>query len=217
MNIDDLKNTWDQQDAIIESNVEINKSKLSDIETKQHKSKFLGLMAMRICESIVFSIIILLLSRYVLDNLVLTAPTISACILAVFSIVGFIGSAGQVLLITKLDYSAPINILQKNILTIGSHKLQFTKLIFMSAPFYLSYVFLGFDILWGIDFYTLIDKDLMTAYVLTSCFFLVVITFMAIKLSYKNIATPWVKWTIEFLIGKHLVKLSGVVNNLEKK
>jgi hypothetical protein len=220
MNINELKNTWEQQDRAIEESVEINQQELSDVDTSQHKNKFRRLIAFRLFEALIFTIIILSLWRYIGSNiehnLIFTAPTISALILNIFAIIGLIGSIGQIVLIFQLDYSAPIKKLQTQILTIVSHELQFTKLVLMSAPFYLAYVFLGFDLLFGFDFYSQLSENIITIYIVTSALLFLVMLWFNIKLSCKNVSTPWVKKSIEFLVGKHLVEMSGVVNNLEQ-
>lgn len=226
MNIDELKHTWQQQPHQDEAGVDINTQTLSAIVTNQHKQRFRNMLILRWFEAAVFLFFNFALWSYIANNIIdpeitlissikLTAPVISAFILTVFAIIGFAGSVGQIILINGLDYSKPVNELQTNILKITSHKLQVTKLMFLSAPFYLAYVFLGFDVFFAIDFYQLISANLMTAYLVTSALMFVFVLFMAMTLNYKNIHKPWVKTSIEFLIGKHLIEMSGVVNSLD--
>ena len=85
----------------------------------------------------------------------------------------------------------------------------------MSAPFYLAYVFIGFDVLLGIDLYQHLEQHMMWFYSLSSLLLLTVTVFVLGKLQYKNIATNWVKLTIKFIVGERLVDMAQFINSIE--
>ena len=143
MNLDNIKNTWQQQNSVNESVITINQSLLSETKVNKQMKELNAMKWARIIESATFFFIIVLLGQYIANNFSVSAPSISALILSVFSIAGLAGNIGQIVHIANIDYAKPISQLQKDVYRLCSHKLQLTKLLLMSAPFYMAYVFIG--------------------------------------------------------------------------
>ena len=215
MNLDNIKNTWQQQNSVNESAITINQSLLSETKVNKQMKELNAMKWARIIESAAFFFIIVLLGQYIANNFSVSAPSISALILSVFSIAGLAGNIGQIVHIANVDYAKPISQVQKDIYCLCSHKLQLTKLLFMSAPFYMAYVFIGFDVLFEIDLFAHLEQHMVWFYSVSSLLLLIATGCVLAKLNYTNIATPWVKCTIAFIVGERLVNIAQFINSIE--
>lgn len=215
MNLDNVKNVWQQQNSGIGPAIKINQEMLSALKVNEQIKTLRNMQWARIIESVLFFIIIVSLWQYIVQDFTVSAAKVSAFILNVFAIIGFAGSIGQIVLISKVDYSNPVSELQKDIYRMCAHKLQLTKLLLMSVPFYLTYVFIGFDIMFDVDLFQHLQQHMIWVYSLTSGLLLIATVWFLGKLHYKNIATLWVKKAIHFIVGERLVSLAQFINNIE--
>ncbi|EWH08606.1 hypothetical protein DS2_16709 [Catenovulum agarivorans DS-2] len=216
MNLDEMKNTWVQQESQNAAAITIDQRTLVEMKINKQMQQLRAMKWARIIESVLFFCILILLGQYIAQGeFTLSATKVSALILSVFAIIGLAGNIGQVILIAKVDYSQPINELQKNIYQVCCHKLQLTKLLLMSTPFYLAYVFIGFDVLFGIALFQHLESHMVWFYSVSSVLLLIVTVWLSAKLNYKNIHTDWVKNTIQFIVGERLVNVAQFINNIE--
>ncbi|MDO6426707.1 hypothetical protein Q4489_06760 [Thalassotalea sp. 1_MG-2023] len=215
MNLDNVKTAWQQQNNDTGVAITINQTKLSDIKLNKQMQQLNNMKWMRIVESLAFFLIIVLLWQYIVTDFSLSAPTISAFVLNVFAIVGLAGNIGQIVLISQVDYSKPVSDLQKDIYSVCTHKLQLTKLLLMSVPFYMAYVFIGFDLLLGVDLFQHLEQHMIWFYSLSSTLLFFVTAYLLAKLDYKNISLTWVKNTIQFIVGERLVNMAQFINSIE--
>ncbi|WP_286232905.1 hypothetical protein [Thalassotalea sediminis] len=215
MNLDEMKNTWLQQSNDNAAAIKINQSMLTEMKITKQMKQLTNIKRARIIESILFFCIIFLLGQYIAQDFTLSATKISALVLNVFAIIGLAGNIAQIVLISNVDYSQPVRELQKNIYKICCHKLQLTKLLMMSTPFYLAYVFLGFDVLLGVELFAYLESHMIWFYSASSALLLVVMAWLSTKLHYKNINTSWVRKTIQFIVGERLVNMAQFINNIE--
>ncbi|WP_017446355.1 hypothetical protein [Gayadomonas joobiniege] len=215
MNLDNLKNHWQHHHSACGSEFAINEAILWQVKINKQMTHLNQMKWARIFESCVFLLIIFLLGQYIADNLSVSASFISASILIIFAIVGFAGNIGQIVLISKVDYANPVSQLQKDMFRVCSHKLQLTKLLLMSAPFYFAYVFIGFDVLLGVDLFKHLTLKMICFYSFFSVFLFFVMAVLLTKLDYKNISVVWVKNIINFVLGPRLVSLAQFVNKID--
>jgi hypothetical protein len=213
MNLDNLKNTWEKQEETVNASIEINQPLLFSIEANQQMDKVRNMKVARITESIFCLMIVV--SLYIVSDFSFSAPIISAMILNVFAMIGFAGNIGQLVLISQLDFSIPVKDLQRNMYNIFSHKLQTTRLVLLSAPLYMAYTFMGFDVLFSMDLYQHLSEDMVMFYGISSVILFMITAWALSKLTYKNITTPWVKLTIGYIIGEQLIDMAEFINNAE--
>ena len=215
MNLDNVKNVWQQQNSGTETAIKINQEMLGILKVNEQIKSLKNMQWARIIESILFFIIIVSLWQYIVQDFTMSAPKISAFVLNVFAIIGLAGSIGQIVLISKVDYSKPVSELQKDIYRICSHKLQLTKLLLMSTPFYLAYVFIGFDVMFNVDLLQQLKQHMIWFYTISSALLFIATVWFLGKLHYKNIATVWVQKVIHFIVGERLVSMAHFINNIE--
>ncbi len=214
MNLDDLKNTWKEQDEMLDETVEINSTMLANVKLNRQLEKLRQMSFFRKVESVIFFIIITSLWQYIVTDISFSAPIVSAFILNIFAIIGLAGNIGQIVLISKIDYSNPVNVLQNDILAVCSHKLQLTKLLILSVPFYMAYVFLGFDVLFGVDLFQHLEQQMILFYSVTSALLFLLTAWFLVKLNYRHIDTIWIKNTVRLIVGDRLIDLAQFVNNM---
>ena len=215
MNIENLKGIWENQSKKVEPSNKTNQPLLASIEVTQQMQKLHNLKISRIVESVIFFFIIVSLWQYIVNDFTLSAPKVSAMILNVFAILGFAGNIGQIVFISEVDYSAPVKNIQQNLYSICFHRLQLTKLSLLSVPFYLSYLFFGFDALFGFDLYQQLSEQMVTFYAVSTAALFGITAWLLSKLTYKNIATPWVKWTMGFIVGERLLDMAEFLKDAE--
>ncbi len=211
MNLEQLKDTWQGQSEQLQNGINVNEQKL---KAEQTKDSLKPVMNKRIVEAIFTLVIVILLWQYIVANFALTAPVVSAAILNVFAIINLAGNIGQIALIKQIDYAKPISEVQKQIFDIRQHNLVFTKLVALSLPFYGSYVFLGFDLLFGVDLYKGLDVGGIFALVLGGIAFLPAVIWFNRQLRFDNISTGWVSKMIESIGGQELLAAAKVMNTL---
>lgn len=215
MNLDDFRDTWQQHHSETSATITINDTLLTEMKVNARVKEISHMKWARMIESIAFFFIIVVLCQYIMKDFSLSAPTVSACILSLFALIGLAGNIGQIVLIAKIDFSKPVGELQRDIYRICSHKLHVTKLLFMSVPFYMAYVVIGFDILLGVDLFQQLEQSMVWFYSLSSVLLLTITSALSVKLHYRNISTPWVKHTIRFIVGERLVKIAQFINSIE--
>ena len=215
MNLDSLKHTWKNQDEVSNTSIEINQPLLFSMKVNQQMKKTRNMIISRIAESVFFFIIIVSLWQYIVSDFSLSAPTISAIILNIFAIIGFAANIGQIVLISQVDYSAPVKELQQKMYTICSHRLQATRLVLLSVSLYMSYTFLGFDVLFGVDLYQSLSEQMVMFYSVSTAILFIVTAWFLSRLNYKNISSPWVKWTMGYIIGEQLIEMAEFLHNAE--
>ena len=215
MNLDNFKNTWQQQHSDSVAAITINQTMLTEMKMNKQMKELNTMKLARIIESVAFFYLIFVLGQYIANDFSVSASTISAFILNIFAIIGLAGNIGQIVLISKVDYAKPVCELQKDIYRVCSYKLQFTKLLLMSVPFYMAYVFIGFDLLLEVDLFQHLETHMIWFYSLSSILLLVVTARLLLKLNYNNIARSWVKNTIQFIVGERLVNIAQFINNIE--
>lgn len=215
MNLDSLQDTWKKQDEAGSASIEINQPLLFSIGVNQQMEKLQNMKMARTIESVVFFIIVVSLWQYIVSDFTLSAPIISAMILNLFAIIGLAGNIGQIVLISQFDFSAPVKDLQQNMCKILSHKLQVTRLVLLSIPLYMAYVFLSFDALFNVDLYQSLSETMVMFYIVSSAILFVVMAQLLSKLKHTNITTPWVKNAIAFIVGEQLIELAEFLHNAE--
>jgi hypothetical protein len=215
MDLDNLRNTWEKQDGVADTSIEINQSLLSSIKVNQQMEKLRKVQFYRILESVCFFFIVLSLWHYILKDFTFSAPTISAIILNFFAIIGLAGNIGQIVLIAQCDYSAPVKKLQHDMYRICAHKLQLTKLAMLSLPLYMTYTFFGLDALFGVDLYQQLSEKMVVFYAVSTVIIFAITAWVLSRLTYKNITSPWVKWSIAYIVGEQLIDMAEFLNSAE--
>jgi hypothetical protein len=220
MELEELKNLWSDCHKKLDRNLRLNCTILKEINLNKMKSKMRRLITFRAAEALCFLVIVIALWSFIAANLSLSAPIISAFILTIFGTIGLAGSIGQIILIGAIDYSNSVILIQKQLGRIKSHGIQALKLIMLSIPFYMSYIFLGSKLLFKIDLYASADRNWLILNIIISLCLIIPTLCLYRELGTKATTHNWVKRLISDSGGKEItaaVEFLGEIETFENE
>ena len=216
MELEQLKAVWSDYNQTLDKNLKLNRSILREMNLDKAKSKMRTLMILRSAEALLFLVIVIGLWNFIADHFFISAPTISAFVLNVFGTIGLAGSIGQIALIAMIDYAGPVTSIQKQLAKIKSHNIQILRLVILSIPFYMAYIFFGFEFFFAVDLYEVADQKWLIANFIFS-FCLVWPTLWLYKeLGMKATTRKWIKKLIDDSGGKQITAAVEILNEVEK-
>lgn len=216
MNIDQMQTMWQEHSEKLDECMSLNKSLLQEKKIGNKKSELNKLILTRAFEGLLFFVIVILLWKYIASSWSFTAPVVSAFILNIFAIVGFAGNIGQITLLNRVDFSKPVKETMTDLIAVRSHNLNVFKLIMLSIPLYMAYVFLGYDIVFGVDLFSLMPFSTKIAFVAISIVFGGLVVFLIRKLKPENRSNKLIGWLFKEVSGERLTHLLDEVENMDK-
>ena len=215
MNLEQMQSMWQDHSEKLDECLSVNKSLLVEKKIASKKSELNKLIVARSFESFLFFVIVVSLWKYIVSSWGLTAPVVSAFILNIFAIIGLAGNIGQIALLSKIDFSKSIKETMIDLIAVRSHNLNVFKLIMLSIPLYMAYVFLGYDIAFDVDLYSLMSVETKIAFSSISIMFGGMIVYLIKKLKPENRDNKLIGWLINEVSGERLTRLLDEVDNLE--
>ena len=216
MKLEELEQAWQQYDRKLDKHLQLNQKILREINLQKMRPLVRRLMLNQLCGGVIFFAIIMTLGGFMENHLQKIPLLVSAFVLQVFAIIGLVGNINQWSTLAQIDYAGPITEIQQKLQKFRAGILQYVRLLMLSAPFYLTYIVLGFHIIWDVDVYTQLDQKWWIAQI----FFSLVLVPVAIgryrKLDYRNIHVPWVKNFVESAGGKSVARAMAVLGELEE-
>lgn len=216
MNLEQMQSMWQSHSEKLDECLSLNKTLLNEMQREDQNKKLNKLVVSRAIEGLMFFIISVLLGNYIVSSWSLTAPVVSAFILNVFALVGLAGNIGQIALLSKVDFAKPIKETLSDLVAVRSHNMNVFKLIMLSAPFYMAYVFLGYDIALGVDVFSLMPVATKVAFAVISIVFGGLVALLIVKLKPENRGNKLINWLYREVSGERLTHLLDEVENLEK-
>lgn len=216
MNLEQMQSVWQAHSEKLDESMSLNKKLLQKIQAEGNKSELNKLILTRAIEGIVFFCIVLSLGTYMASSWSLTAPVVSAFVLNVFAIVGLAGSIGQIALLSKIDFSKPMKETLNDLIAVRTHSLNVFKLLILSAPFYMAYVFLGYDLFFGVDLFSLMSADTAIRFSVIALIFGALVALLVHKLKPENRTNKLIAWLYQEISGRRLTHLLDQFENMEK-
>lgn len=216
MNLEQMQSMWQAHSEKLDESMSLNKKLLQKIQAEGNKSELNKLIMTRAIEGIVFFCIVFSLGTYMASSWSLTAPVVSAFVLNVFAIVGLAGSIGQIALLSKIDFSKPMKETLNDLIAVRTHSLNVFKLLILSAPFYMAYVFLGYDLFFGVDLFSLISTDTAIRFSAVALIFGALVALLVHKLKPENRANKLIAWLYQEISGRRLTHLLDQFENMDK-
>lgn len=214
MNIDNMQTIWANQNKPLQQAVNIDSESLNFIQSSDAKSIMQNVMLARIIEAATFFIIVCSLWLYIVENLALSAPVISAAILNLFAIVGLAANIGQIALIAQIDYAMPIKKVQQQVYKIRSHNIATAKLIILSIPLYMAYVFFGFELFFGVDIYPMMEQSMLITFAVVAVVMYLAVYWLIKQMSLEDKQQPsWAKTFCCFIAGTECLRMNDVLNS----
>lgn len=216
MNLEQMQSMWQVHSEKLDESMSLNKKLLQKIQAEGNKSELNRLILTRAIEGIVFFCIVLSLGTYMASSWSLTAPVVSAFVLNVFAIVGLAGSIGQIALLSKIDFSKPMKETLNDLIAVRTHSLNVFKLLILSAPFYMAYVFLGYDLFFGVDLFSLMSADTTIRFSVVALIFGALVALLVHKLKPENRTNKLIAWLYQEISGRRLTHLLDQFENMDK-
>ena len=216
MNLDQMQSMWQAHSEKLDECMSLNKSLLQKIQSDGQKSELNKLIWARAIEGLLFLVIVAALWHYVVSYWSLTAPVVSAVVLNVFAIVGLAGSIGQIVLLSKIDFSQPVRKTLSGLIAVRAHGMTIFKLLLLSAPFYMAYVFLGYELVAGIDLFSLMPAETKVIFAIISAVFGVLVALLINQLKPENRSNKLIGWLYREVSGSRLTHLLDQFDNMEK-
>ena len=216
MNLDQMQSMWQAHSEKLDECMSLNQTLLQKIQAEGNKSELNKLILTRAIEGTVFFCIVLSLGSYVASSWGLTAPVVSAVVLNIFAIVGLAGSIGQIALLKKVDFSKSMKETLNDLIAVRTHSLNVFKLLILSAPFYMAYVFLGYDLFFGVDLFSLMSAETTIRFSVIALIFGLLAALLINKLKPENRDNKLIGWLYQEISGRRLTHLLDQFENMEK-
>ncbi len=216
MNLDQMQSMWHAHSDKLDECMSLNKTLLQKIQSDSQKSELNKLIWARAIEGLLFLVIVAGLWHYVVSYWSLTAPVVSAVVLNVFAIVGLAGSIGQIVLLSKIDFSQPVRETLSGLIAVRAHNMTIFKLLLISVPFYMAYVFLGYDLVFGIDLFSLMPVETKVIFAVISVGFGMLAALLINQLKPENRSNKLIGWLYREVSGSRLTHLLDQFDNMEK-
>lgn len=216
METKELKELFAAYDAKLDRALQLNESSLKKIKLDKIQKQTRWISVLRSIEVVSFSILAVILGRFIADNWAVAHLAVSGVILHVFTLIALAGSIGQLVLLQQIDYAKPIVEIRKKIELVNSHALFFLKLVFLSAPIWWAYPLVALNYFFNIDIYPHMDPDFVVQYVAVNALLVFPLLWFLSKLTYKNLHIKWVRKTIGFFVGTKTKKSLEFLNEIEE-
>ncbi|GFD72082.1 hypothetical protein KUL113_15020 [Tenacibaculum sp. KUL113] len=217
MNLEQMQSMWQAHSEKLDESMSLNKKLLQKIQAEGNKSELNKLILTRAIEGIVFFCIVLSLGTYMASSWSLTAPVVSAFVLNVFAVVGLAGSIGQIALLSKIDFSKPMKEILNDLIAVRTHSLNVFKLLILSAPFYMAYVFLGYDLFFGVDLFSLMSANTAIRFSVVGVIFGALAVLLVYKLKPENRTNKLIAWLYQEISGRRLTHLLDQFESMDKE
>ncbi|WP_419226792.1 hypothetical protein ACI7YQ_15445 [Alteromonas marina] len=217
MNLEQMQSVWQAHSEQLDESMSLNKKLLQKIQAEGNKSELNKLILTRAIEGIVFFCIVLSLGTYMASSWSLTAPVVSAFVLNVFAIVGLAGSIGQIAVLSKIDFSKPMKEILNDLIAVRTHSLNVFKLLILSAPFYMAYVFLGYDLFFGVDLFSLMSANTAIRFSVVGVIFGAMVALLVHKLKPENRTNKLIAWLYQEISGRRLTHLLDQFESMDKE
>ncbi len=215
MKNDNLKNIWESYSSSLHNNLNVNLTQLQEKNVKKTRNALNGLLVRRAIESILFLLFAVLLLKFSIENISTTHYLLSGLILLTFCLIGLTGSILQIVLIFRLDYSQPITSFQTQLEKLKIYSLQTLRLIFLSIPFYFTYMIIGFKVLHDFDIFSNADSSWFVWNLALTIMFIPLALWLVKILNYKT-RTKWVQKLIVDNGGKQIHSAIQFLNEIEE-
>ncbi len=200
MELEQLKTLWIEQDKKLDRSLQLNMRLLHQINFNKAGNKLRTLLFLKTIEMAILLFMIIALCSYTVKYITDPGFCIPALIITGFIVSGYISDIRQLALIVQIraDDAAPVSQLQKLVERLKILIVNYTKMSFISIPFYPLLLIVSARIFFHVDFWAPQFHAYLIANVITGLLLVPVFIWLFIQLSKQNIKNIHVK---NFLSG----------------
>lgn len=192
MELDDLKNIWEKQEAKLDQVWKLNAQLLKEANLDKAKSsidKLRRITALTLAFYLTMTFIFL---SFAILNWGTWYFVLSGSTLAIWAGILSVGSIQQLDLISKIDYSQAVSVLQLQLSKLKLVILRYVRIAQWILPFNLAFIIFTFKVLLGFDIIKHADPTWLLIQIIFSMCLLPLSYWFHRKLSPKNIDKKWV-------------------------
>jgi len=218
MELEELKNRWNEFDNKLEKSLQLNKQQLNKINLDKAKNKLRTLLIYKLLEMGVLVYVIYYLVNFTIKNIDSTQFSISALILIFFGVMGYISDIRQISVIIRLrtDKADDITSKQKNLTTLKLLIVNYVKWALLSIPFFPVWIVLIPKIFLNFDIYSSSMNLWWWMNIGLGILFIPFVLWIFRQLSKKNINLFWVKNLLDGSGWSLVTDAENFLNEIEK-
>ena len=218
MELEELKNRWNEFDNKLEKSLQLNKQLLNKINLDKAKNKLRTLLIYKLLEMGVLVYVIYYLVNFTIKNIDSPQFSISALILIFFGVMGYISDIRQISVIIRLrtDKADDITSKQKNLTTLKLLIVNYVKWALLSIPFFPVWIVLIPKIFLNFDIYSSSMNLWWWMNIGLGILFIPFVLWIFRQLSKKNINLFWVKNLLDGSGWSLVTDAENFLNEIEK-
>ena len=218
MELEEIKNRWNEFDNKLEKSLQLNKQLLNKINLDKAKNKLRTLLIYKLLEMGVLVYVIYYLVNFTIKNIDSTQFSISALILIFFGVMGYISDIRQISVIIRLrtDKADDITSKQKNLTTLKLLIVNYVKWALLSIPFFPVWIVLIPKIFLNVDIYSSSMNLWWWMNIGLGILFIPFVLWIFRQLSKKNINLFWVKNLLDGSGWSLVTDAENFLNEIEK-
>ena len=216
MEDNELKEIFAEYNTKLDSVLSLNMASLEKMKLDNTKKQTNKILLLRSLEVAFFLMVMIVLGKFTANHWGVLHLAVSGVILQVFALIALIGSIGEVVLVTQIDYAKPIVEIRAKIEKINMHSLLFIKLALLSAPVWWAYPLVALAYFFDFDIFPHLDSAFVVRYLVINAMLLLPLLYFLNKLSYKNMHIKWVRKIIQVLSSTKTQKAIAFLNDIKE-
>ncbi len=205
MELDELKQTWDEHVRKLDRVLRLNLQSLKGAKLDKTQSALGRFRAMRVFEMLTGIAVLIPLGFYISHRLAVLTLSVPALIFAASVLVPVVGSIRQLILLGQIDYAEPVTVIQRKLEEIKLNYLRSIRWPVLMLPLYMVYIALGFNVLFGVDILARGDRTFLWVNLIVSLIFLAPAIWVFRNLSFSNIGNPVIRVLVHGAGGKQMI------------
>lgn len=197
MKFSELQQTWSRFEQKLDQNRKLNLQLLKKVNLDKAQTKLRGLVWQQSLTIFFYAVAGSWLMYFSATHWGIWHYVASGGILAVWSFIATASAIHQLQLILSTDYSAPVLQLQKKLMSIKISIIKNLRLAGWVLPFYLAFMVVGFEILFGVDLIGQMESQVLIWNGMLSLLLIFVAGWIHKKLDPKNADKDWLNWLIQ--------------------
>jgi hypothetical protein len=205
MELDELKQTWNEQARKLDRILSLNLQGLKTAQLDKTRSALGRFKAFRLFEIALGILILIPLGSYIADRISVPTLAIPALIFAASVLVPVIANIRQVILLGGISYADPVTTIQRKLEEIKLHYLRSFRLPVLMLPLYMAYVVVGLNLVVGTDVLAQSNAAYLWANLAFSLILVAPAVWVLRNLSFKNTDNPVIRALVHGNGGQQMV------------
>jgi hypothetical protein len=216
MELDELKQTWNEHARKLDRVLRLNLESLKATKLDKTQSALSRFKAMRVFEIVTGIAVLIPLGFYISHRVAVLTLSIPALIFAASVLIPVIGSIRQLVLLGQIDYAEPVTVIQRKLEEIKLNYLRSIRWPVLMLPLYMVYIVLGFNVLFGVNILAHGDGTFFWVNLIVSLIFLAPAIWVFRNLSFSNIGNPVIRVLVHGAGGKQMIAAMEFLNALRE-